>query len=80
MKVKCARGPLHEAFQLALTVVPQRSTIPAVTNVKLSAAAKQKPHPARYPAALPDFFIRLLTDEEDVVLDPLRSISNFFKR
>jgi site-specific DNA-methyltransferase (cytosine-N4-specific) len=29
-----------------------------------------KPHPARYPPALPDFFIRLLTDEGDVVLDP----------
>ena len=42
MKVKCARGPLHEAFQLALTVVPQRSTIPAVTNVKLSAAGSGK--------------------------------------
>lgn len=29
-----------------------------------------KIHPARFPAALPDFFIRLLTDEGDVVLDP----------
>jgi DNA polymerase-3 subunit beta len=42
MKVKCARGPLHEAFQLALTVVPQRSTIPAVTNVKLAATGSGK--------------------------------------
>ena len=42
MKVKCARGPLHEAFQLALTVVPQRSTIPAVTNVKLAASGSGK--------------------------------------
>ena len=30
-----------------------------------------KPHPARFPAALPDFFVRLLTDEHDVVVDPL---------
>jgi site-specific DNA-methyltransferase (cytosine-N4-specific) len=29
-----------------------------------------KIHPARFPAALPDFFIRLLTDEGDLVLDP----------
>jgi site-specific DNA-methyltransferase (cytosine-N4-specific) len=28
------------------------------------------PHPARYPASLPDFFIRFLTDEGDIVLDP----------
>jgi DNA modification methylase len=27
-------------------------------------------HPARYPKALPEFFIKMLTDEEDVVLDP----------
>jgi site-specific DNA-methyltransferase (cytosine-N4-specific) len=29
-----------------------------------------KPHPARYPAAIPEYFIRMLTDEGDVVLDP----------
>jgi|SRR5215212_2140180 len=29
-----------------------------------------KPHPARFPAALPEFFIKLLTDEGDVVADP----------
>lgn len=29
-----------------------------------------KIHPARFPAALPEFFIKLLTDEEDIVLDP----------
>ena len=28
------------------------------------------PHPARFPAALPEFFIRFLTDEGDRVLDP----------
>jgi len=27
-------------------------------------------HPARFPQALPEFFIRMLTDEGDVVLDP----------
>ncbi len=29
-----------------------------------------KIHPARFPASLPDFFMRFLTDEGDVVLDP----------
>jgi DNA modification methylase len=29
-----------------------------------------KPHPARFPQALPEFFIRLLTDPGDIVLDP----------
>ena len=27
-------------------------------------------HPARFPSALPEFFIKLLTDERDLVLDP----------
>jgi DNA modification methylase len=30
-----------------------------------------KIHPARFPATLPEFFIRMLTDEGDIVLDPL---------
>lgn len=29
-----------------------------------------KPHPARFPAALPEYFIRMLTDQGDVVIDP----------
>ena len=29
-----------------------------------------KPHPARFPLELPEFFIRMLTDEGDIVLDP----------
>lgn len=29
-----------------------------------------KPHPARYPSALPEYFIRMLTDEGDRVFDP----------
>jgi DNA modification methylase len=29
-----------------------------------------KMHPARFPVALPDFFMRLLTDADDLVLDP----------
>ncbi|RPI87524.1 MAG: site-specific DNA-methyltransferase [Chloroflexi bacterium] len=29
-----------------------------------------KPHPARFPAVLPEFFIKLLTNEYDLILDP----------
>lgn len=29
-----------------------------------------KPHPARYPAGLPEFFIKMLTDEGDLIVDP----------
>jgi site-specific DNA-methyltransferase (cytosine-N4-specific) len=29
-----------------------------------------KIHPARFPSALPEFFIKLLTDEGDLVVDP----------
>lgn len=29
-----------------------------------------KPHPARFPVELPEFFIRMLTDEKDLILDP----------
>jgi len=29
-----------------------------------------KPHPARFPAKLPEFFINFLTDEGDLILDP----------
>lgn len=32
--------------------------------------AGMKPHPARFPASFADFFINLLTDENDLVLDP----------
>src|SRR5699024_2089431 len=29
-----------------------------------------KPHPARFPSGLPAFFIRMLTDKNDLVFDP----------
>lgn len=38
--------------------------------IKRCAEAGQKAHPARFPAALPDFYIRLLSDDGDLVLDP----------
>lgn len=38
--------------------------------IRACAAAGYKAHPARFPRALPEFFIKLLTDEEAIVLDP----------
>ena len=34
------------------------------------AEEKIKPHPARFPVQLPEFFIKFLTAEGDLVLDP----------
>lgn len=38
--------------------------------IKTCAAHGIKPHPARFPALLPEFYIHLLTTERDLVLDP----------
>jgi DNA modification methylase len=38
--------------------------------MKLAAEHELKVHPARFPVQLPEWFIRMLTDEGDVVLDP----------
>ena len=32
--------------------------------------ARIKPHPARFPVDLPEYFIRLLSDKKDMILDP----------
>lgn len=38
--------------------------------LRYCAAHKIKPHPARFPAGLPEYFIRMLTDKGDLVVDP----------
>jgi site-specific DNA-methyltransferase (cytosine-N4-specific) len=38
--------------------------------LQFCAANGIKPHPARFPSALPEFFIRMLTDRGDMVIDP----------
>lgn len=43
------------------------------SNSKYLRACRQfglKPHPARFPAAVPEFFMKLLTDTNDLVVDP----------
>jgi DNA modification methylase len=39
-------------------------------NPSSCAEENLKPHPARFPFQLPEFFIRFLTEEGDLVLDP----------
>lgn len=38
--------------------------------LKLCEEHNIEPHPARYPADLPEFFVRMLTDKGDLVFDP----------
>jgi DNA modification methylase len=38
--------------------------------LRYCAANNIKPHPARFPAGLPEFFIRMLTEKDDLVIDP----------
>lgn len=38
--------------------------------IRACAEAGYRPHPARFPRALPEFFIKFLTDQGDLVLDP----------
>ena len=38
--------------------------------LRYCAAHDIKPHPARYPAGLPEYFIRMLTEKGDLVVDP----------
>jgi site-specific DNA-methyltransferase (cytosine-N4-specific) len=40
------------------------------TYTKLCKEQGIKIHPARFPAAVPSFFIKMLTNEDDIVLDP----------
>ncbi|MGH8502407.1 MAG: DNA-methyltransferase [Gammaproteobacteria bacterium] len=59
---------VEEALPLDMLVLGNNAANDPYT--KRCKEAGIKIHPARFPAALPDFFIRLLTDEGDVVLDP----------
>ena len=55
-------------------IPPNLLEIPNTTSadpyLKACKEAGLVPHPARFPAALPDFIIRLLTEKGDIVFDP----------
>jgi site-specific DNA-methyltransferase (cytosine-N4-specific) len=40
------------------------------TYIRYCTEKKLKPHPARFPNEVPEFFIRMLTDVDDLVVDP----------
>lgn len=40
------------------------------TYIRYCVEQSLKPHPARFPVEIPEFFIRMLTDEDDLVVDP----------
>ena len=50
-----------------IAVANTESSSPYITYCK---ARDLKPHPARFPMEVPEYFIRMLTDEGDTVLDP----------
>lgn len=51
-------------------VYPENVIFQYITNVRVDW------HPAQFPVQLPDFFIRLCTDENDMVLDPFMGGGN----
>ena len=64
------QAPMHEdpAFaDCALVMGNNASNDTYTTSCKESGL---KVHPARYPKALPEFFLKMLTDEGDLVVDP----------
>jgi len=61
---------------LLLTDIGANSLLP-IANTESNSSYLRKcrsdgmnPHPARYPVSIPSFFIRFLTEENDLVLDP----------
>jgi len=75
-KLRPSGHDISTKFQRNLggSIPPNLLTIPNTDSnsyyFKACREAGLKPNPARYPVKLPGFFIRLLTDENDVVLDP----------
>ena len=59
-----------DALNLLFNVLVVSNTSSNDTLRKAVKEAGRNPHPAMFPAALPEFFIRMLTDEGDMVLDP----------
>jgi DNA modification methylase len=64
------RTPVLEGCSSALADARRSSDRRRRTSGRRCKAEGLKIHPARYPRALPEFFIKMLTEEGDVVLDP----------
>ena len=59
-----------DALNLLFNVLVVSNTSSNDTLRKAVRVAGRSAHPAMFPSALPEFFIRMLTDEGDTVLDP----------
>ena len=75
-KLRPSGHDISTKFQRDLggAIPPNLLTIPNTDSnsyyFKACREAGLKPNPARYPVKLPEFFIRFLTNEKDIVLDP----------
>jgi site-specific DNA-methyltransferase (cytosine-N4-specific) len=61
---------IEEDIDIASTMLKFGNNSANDTYTKRCKENGVKPHPARYPQSLPEFFIKLLTDPKDIVLDP----------
>lgn len=75
-KLRPSGHDISEKFSIdnSAAIPPNLIAIPNTESnsyyLRYCAERKIQPHPARFPAALPEFFIRMLTDEGDSLLDP----------
>jgi len=76
---RARRGPFHnisEKFSrnLGASIPPNLIAMPNTESngryLRYCKAQGLRPHPARFPATLPEYFVRMLTDPGDLVVDP----------
>ena len=60
----------EDGLNLLLNVLVESNTASNDQMRRKLRANGLKPHPATFPTSLPEFFVRLTTDEMDVVIDP----------
>lgn len=60
----------HRGGSIPANVIERGNNESNSDYIRRSAETGQKAHPARFPAALPEFFVNMLTDPGDLVLDP----------
>jgi site-specific DNA-methyltransferase (cytosine-N4-specific) len=71
----------HDAFRsdnggaIPHSLIVAANTASNTSYLRRCREAGIHPHPARFPEALPEFAIRLTTDRDDVVLDPLEGVA-----
>ena len=61
---------LENAGAIPENVVRKGNNESNTDYIKACAESGRRPHPARFPAALPEFFIKIATQDGDLILDP----------